>query len=654
MPAEIIEANKLYDEYKLDLALQTLNKLSQGQIEGLPIEILLHFHTFKTTILATMDNWREALIFAEISCEIASKFDIFHNSIEKIDSFLLLAEALGRNGKYEKSFEILKEVDKIIENLPDLPDKIKKEKRGEKLYIRSWVNTRIGQIEGSFKIYEELHEIYSELGDMYNLVRNYSRNGWAFLFLGNMDEALKYLNKSDELFQKLDKSPFNSSEEIRNLLFHGAISGQKGDLFESLNYYNEALKLANENSLLLFISASLNNLGEVYLKLANWEQAILCYSKAIKMAENTLDTANFVMIIQGLFLANLNKGDIKIARENLERIRKIKNQELGNKQINQMYRLCEALLLGKSKRIRDLGKAQEILKEISEEEIIFIGITISSLINLCEMLVLEFRDSKDPEVLNELNPIIDKLFRIAENQKSYLIMAETLLLKSKIETISLKLTEARQLLNQAQIITEKYGLRNLAIKISVENDELIKNLAVFEKMRLENEPIENRFEEIKIEKQLNEMLHKNKFEIPEIKDEEPVLIMIMADSGLPLYTRVFKDEWKVDDQLFGGFLSAFNSFSDEIFKKGFDRAVFGNYSILMYSFENFMISYIFLGQSYLAKQRFSKFTEKIQNTENILKKLIYSKNTGRTLYPKDIPVLEAQTNEIFVQKNLFL
>ena len=130
--------------------------------------------------------------------------------------------------------------------------------------------------------------------------------------------------------------------------------------------------------------------------------------------------------------------------------------------------------------------------------------------------------------------------------------------------------------------------------------------------------------------------------------------MVMTDSGLPLYSRVFKEEWNVNEQLFSGFLSAFNSFSDEIFKKGFDRGIFGDYSILMNSIENFMISYIFLGQSYLAKQRFSKFTEKIQNTEIIQKKLIHSKNTGLVLYPKDIPELEAQINEIFIQKDLIL
>ena len=175
------------------------------------------------------------------------------------------------------------------------------------------------------------------------------------------------------------------------------------------------------------------------------------------------------------------------------------------------------------------------------------------------------------------------------------------------------------------------------------------NFSAEEKLR-----IAQRLDEINIETQLNEMLHKNKFVIPELNDEDPVLIMVMTDSGLPIYSRCFKEEWNVNEQLFSGFLSAFNSFSDEIFKKGFDRGVFGDYSILMNSIENFMISYIFLGQSYLAKQRFTKFTEKIQNTDTIQKKLIHSKNTGLVLYPKDIPELEAQINEIFVQKELIL
>ena len=323
----------------------------------------------------------------------------------------------------------------------------------------------------------------------------------------------------------------------------------------------------------------------------------------------------------------------------------------NNKRVDLTYRSAKALLLRKSTRTRDLGDAQRILKEISEEEVIFVEFTIRAMVNLCEMLLIEFKESKDPEILNEIKPIIKRLFKTGEDQGSYEIMSETLLLKSKLALLSLDLISARQYLNQGQIIAEKYGLNNLAIKISDENDDLVKNLKIWEKMQSENASIDSRLDKIDIDKQLNSMLHKVGFEEPEIHDEKPVLVMIMSESGISLYVKIFDEQWSVNEELFSGFLSAFNSFSHEIFSKGFDRAVFGEYSILMKHIPPFMVSYIFLGQSYLAKQRFSKFTENIQKTESILNKLNHSLNTGLVLNSRNIPNLEDLLVKIFISKN---
>jgi len=437
--SEISEAIKFYEDYKLDLALQSLNKLTQGQIEELPIEFQLQFHTLKGRILVTMENYGDALTSAENSYEIASRSEKFHDSIEKIDSFLLLAEILMRTGKYEKSAEILNEVDKLINNLPDNLYKLKKERRAEKLKILHWLNFNTGKVDEIRTLLEELHEIYSELGDLHNLASNYSFKGWGFFFQGDLDEALNNLNKSNEIFKKIEKSPFFRDIEVRNLLLYGAISVNRGDLFDALNYNNKALNLAKEYNFLIYIYYTLNNLGCIYLELADWEKSILYHSKALKIAENMQDVFSIANSLDGLFETTLNKGDINTAEEYLERIRKINDQE-QNKRINQILRCREALLLRKSKRTRDLGKAQEILEEISEEEILHIELTISAMINLSEMLILEFKESKDPEVLNELNPIINKLVEIAESQQSYLVMTESLLLKSKVATISLNLT----------------------------------------------------------------------------------------------------------------------------------------------------------------------------------------------------------------------
>ena len=368
---EIVEAQKLFKDFKLEPALQTLNKLSQSQIEELSIVIQLQFHTLKGKILVKMDNMVDALTSAENSYEIASKFEIFHDSIEKIDSFLLIAEILMFNGKYARSSEILKDVDKIINNLPDKLDILKKEKSAEKITILVGINYNTGKVQENEKLIEELHEIYSELGDLHYLARNYTTKGFRSFFSGDMDGAITNLNKSTEISSKIDFSPFFRSTKVRNLVLKGIISSQRGDLFESLEYNNEALNLAKKHDLFDWMNITLNNLGCIYFELADWDKTIFYLNEALTLAENRQVIGIKLVLLEGLFSVYLYKGDIKTAEEYLERIRKI-NDQGQNKRINQVLRFCEAQLLRMSKRTRDLGKAQEILKEISEEEIIHI------------------------------------------------------------------------------------------------------------------------------------------------------------------------------------------------------------------------------------------------------------------------------------------
>jgi len=124
------------------------------------------------------------------------------------------------------------------------------------------------------------------------------------------------------------------------------------------------------------------------------------------------------------------------------------------------------------------------------------------------------------------------------------------------------------------------------------------------------------------------MLKKKPAEIPETSPESPILLLIMANSGIPIYTKIFNKEWEIREDLFSGFLSAFNSFSNEIFSEGLDRASFGKYTIFMTGMPPLMSCYVFKGQSFLAHQKFSKFNETLHESEQIWKKLISASSTG--------------------------
>jgi len=166
-------------------------------------------------------------------------------------------------------------------------------------------------------------------------------------------------------------------------------------------------------------------------------------------------------------------------------------------------------------------------------------------------------------------------------------------------------------------------------------------------MKEKNVSIPERLEKIEINDQILRMLKKEPVEIPETTPESPIVLLIMANSGIPLYTKIFNKEWKFNEELFSGFLSAFNSFSDEIFSQGLDRANFGKYTILMTGMPPFMSCYVFEGQSFLAQQKFSKFNENLHESEQIWNKLTSSIRTGQIIKDNDSGGLGNLVKSIF-------
>jgi tetratricopeptide (TPR) repeat protein len=148
---------------------------------------------------------------------------------------------------------------------------------------------------------------------------------------------------------------------------------------------------------------------------------------------------------------------------------------------------------------------------------------------------------------------------------------------------------------------------------------------------------------------MQDRLKKEGKKFPELINEEPVVILILSTGGVPLFSYPFAEEWKFDDELFGGFLTSFNSISDEIFSEGLDRARFGQYTVLMESVENLLVCYLFRGQVFLAKDKLKKFIERIQGNNLVWKTLNKFFQTSQVLEVKDLPILEDILIDIFIQ-----
>ena len=238
-------------------------------------------------------------------------------------------------------------------------------------------------------------------------------------------------------------------------------------------------------------------------------------------------------------------------------------------------------------------------------------------------------------------------FLTAEELAEYSFLSESMWLQSKFALINLQLDDAKKLLNQAQSISEDHGLHLLAQKISEEHDELLEQSNLWEEFKRNKAPFSERLILASIDDVLDRLKGDRAIEPFELVDEHPMLILIMTQGGAPLFSYPFNDEWKFDEDLFGGFLTAFNSISDEIFSEGLDRVKFGNHTVLMEPIENFSICYLFKGQSYPAKQKLTKFIERLQNDSATWKTFERFSKTSQVAELQDIPKVKNLLVEIF-------
>lgn len=144
------------------------------------------------------------------------------------------------------------------------------------------------------------------------------------------------------------------------------------------------------------------------------------------------------------------------------------------------------------------------------------------------------------------------------------------------------------------------------------------------------------------------MMGKKMMEPPVLVDEAPILLLIMSKSGNAYFSHTFTEDFNHGD-LFSSFISAFNTFSSEIFSKSIDRIRIGENIILIDPIESFLACYVIKGQSYFALQKLSRFTEAIRENTEIWQALNKSVKTHEVLGRDNPSTFKTVINEIFTQ-----
>ena len=479
------------------------------------------------------------------------------------------------------------------------------------------------------------------------------------LFEGNYDLAVEFMERTLEICERLNYRAY--LYHLKNVIIAnlGAIYDLKGEFDLALQYMKQHIERYKDSELWgdkLMYSESLKDTGLIYYQQGDLDNAIDYFKKDLELLKQI--NIPFVTAIPFYFLIStmLEKNTPELAKEYLDRFNQY-NEILKNSEYNGWYKLSEAVILKASTRTRDRAEAEKILKKLLERHDIETTVGLQALseefvgFELCDIYLDELRTTNNLEILGEIHPLIKRLLKWSELTNSFIVQAKIKLLQGQLALLEMNMGDARRYLSQAQQIAETHGLHLLARKVSYEHDKLLEQLDEWETFKKKKTPISERMDLVSLEETVDLILKKRALKPPELIDEIPVLLLIITEGGIPAFSNPFTDEWTIDDGRISNFLRAFNVFSEDIFSKGLDRAIFGEYTLIMEPVDSFSVCYLFKGQSYSAKQKLSQFIKHVQNTTPLLDVLKDFHTTHQAILLSENPPLQSLITEIFIKKS---
>ncbi|MFX0156253.1 MAG: tetratricopeptide repeat protein [Candidatus Hodarchaeota archaeon] len=641
---ELSEVENLYDAFKVDEAIDLLDDLIQR--EGINLQQKVSYQFLKGHILIHQGKIKDVF---KLGRRIFKESQKSNAPLQSFDGLSLICFGLILFNRFDEALEVIQKAEDLLKLTSQISQKEVLQRKAYIRVARGNINFNKGNIELAEKCHKWVIGIQNEINNTLPIV-------WAHLEMSGImctaksrfDLGLEYANKALSIAKEIKFNHYWIASCHTNL---GVFYSELGEYTLSLEHFIKSLQLYEKIKNELWVASLKSNIGAVNISIGNYDLALKYLEEALIIWEQNPIRIEFC--ISGLISVALEKGDTERAQKYFQRLEDLYKKS-KDRDLEIMYQYYEAKMLKMSSRIRDIAKAEELLKQLLEKKPYRFNVAIEAYIDLCDLLLSEYHLNKNPEVLDEIDSYIAQLLTIAENSHSYLIFCETFILKAKLALLNLDIKAARRYLTQAQKIAESYGIKRLAMKISHEHDELLKHLNMWENLKKSDASLSERWKLTRLNEQMEHMVKKRMIEIPEFPDEEPVLLLIVSEGGTPYFSQSFIEDKSFEDHLFGGFFTAINSFINEKFSEGLDRASFGEHTLLMNPISPFLMFYVYKGQSYSAQQRIKYFIDKIQNNKLIWQTFGKFYKLNKEIQLKDIPSLKSIIKDIFIEKTVNL
>jgi tetratricopeptide (TPR) repeat protein/predicted amidohydrolase len=372
-----------------------------------------------------------------------------------------------------------------------------------------------GDLDQALECYQRSLTIKKELGNKHDIALTLTNIGVIYHLRGDLDRALDYYQRGLDLQEALGMQP-DIALGLGNL---GGIYQLKGELDLSLEHHQRSLAIYQELGLKQDVARTLKNIADNHLMKGNLERASKFFQQSLTLCEEIGNDPLTAVVLYDLVSLALDDDDPILARQYLQKLESIKDRK-DNRVIDQRYRVAKALSLKTSKRARHMVEAAEILEGVVGEEVADHSLTVTAMIHLCDLLVLELKATGEEHVFDSVKELTRGLLDIAQEQSSQLLLAETSLLQSKLALVELDVEQARHFLTKAYNIAEEKGLHLLARKVAHERNLLQSQMHKWQRIIQQNPSPKEMIDITQLDLLLERMIHKT---VAVLTDEEKAI-----------------------------------------------------------------------------------------------------------------------------------
>jgi pentatricopeptide repeat protein len=278
---------------------------------------------------------------------------------------------------------------------------------------------------------------------------------------GKLDKALEYFEK---MMQYRDLPYTSYAYPIRYI---GYILQTRGEIDTGLQHYQTSLNLfksmdINDDNNITPIARTYQNIASIYYLKADFDTALIYNDKSLQVnSARKLKNPRFTVdLLYYKILTLLEQEKINAAEVSFNQISDL-NKEHPNPIIEQLYNLTKAMLLKRSKRIKQKAEAQQLLESIVQGSVLNHEYSVVAMQNLCDMLIDEMASDFDDDTFKEAKNVIHDLLQLAEDQQLHLVKVHTLLLQARFDMIQDNVEAGQSKVENAESMCKKHNLNQL-------------------------------------------------------------------------------------------------------------------------------------------------------------------------------------------------